>query len=227
MVTERSRAGEGQVELSREGRFLLALAIAWLGTGPTGRVEHASGTRIEVGCQVETVEQFVPVVTWHANRYEALEVRDTYKLLHQAVAGPGHAIRDREIARAWLAREWNSLGPPREAEPLFEPLSADGRLVRLNLRPWRAAGRGPEEVLEAFLQTAEAVSPSAAKIRAEMEAIHACSSTLAASAGIEAKALDAFFADQAAAGYPAVHHSAGYSSAYAPAYRVVLRTLVK
>ena len=37
---------------------------------------------------------------------------------------------------------------------MFESLSSDGRLVRVNLRPWRAAGHAPEAVLNAFVRTA-------------------------------------------------------------------------
>ncbi len=213
--------------LSHAGRFLVTLAAAWLVTGPVGVLESAVGARVEVGCLEETVARFGPVVSWHADQYGALEARDLYKLLHQAVAGPGHAIRDPGMARDWLIREWDSLGAPHAGEQLIEPLSGDGRLVRLNLRPWRAAGRGPEDVLSAFLRTAEAISPSESEVRSSMDAIRACGATLAASAGIGAEVLDAFFAEQAAAGYPAVHHSAGYASAYVPAYRVVLGDLVK
>ena len=227
MLIECPRADEMEVELSRAGRFSLTLAIAWLATSPAGGVEIVTGAHAPVGCLEETAQRFVPVVSWHAARYDALEARDLYKLLHQAVAGPGHAIRDPEMARSWLVREWSSLGAPHEEEQVLEPLTGDGRLVRLNLRPWRAAGRDAEEVLVAFLRTAETVSPSESRIRAEMDAIRACSATLAAPAGIEEEDLASFFAEQAVAGYPAVHHSAGYSSAYDPAYRVVLGDLAR
>ncbi|MEJ2547404.1 MAG: hypothetical protein P8125_06245 [Gemmatimonadota bacterium] len=227
MLIECPCAGKMEVELSRAGRLSLTLAIAWLATSPAGGVEIVTGAHAPVGCLEETAQRFVPVVSWHAARYDALEARDLYKLLHQAVAGPGHAIRDPEMARSWLVREWSSLGAPHEEEQVLEPLTGDGRLVRLNLRPWRAAGRDAEEVLVAFLRTAETVSPTESRIRAEMDAIRACSATLAAPAGIEEEDFASFFAEQAAADYPAVHHSAGYSSAYDPAYRVVLGDLVR
>jgi len=175
------------------------------------------------GCLEETVERVGPVVRWHAERYSGLAVEDLYKLLHQSVAGPGHAIESADMARAWLEREWSGLRDPEDDEPLFEPLSADGRLVRVNLRPWRSAGRDRERVLTAFVKTAEAVSPSAGEIRSAMDAIRACSGSLAGEADVPAARLDSLFVKLAAEGYPAVHHSPGYRQAYAPAYRVVLR----
>ena len=175
------------------------------------------------GCLEETVARVGPVVRWHSERYSELAAEDLYKLLHQSVAGPGHAIEYADMARAWLEREWSALRDVEGDEPLFEPLSADGRLVRVNLRPWRSAGRDRERVLTAFMETAEAVSPSPEEIRSAMDAIRACSGSLAGEADIPAAQLDSLFAELSAEGYPAVHHSTGYRQAYSPAYRVVLR----
>ena len=175
------------------------------------------------GCLEETVARVGPVVRWHSERYSELAAEDLYKLLHQSVAGPGHAIENADMARAWLEREWSALRDVEGNEPLFEPLSADGRLVRVNLRPWRSAGRDRELVLTAFLQTAQAVSPPSEQIHSAMDAIRACSGSLAGEAGVPAAQLDSLFAKLATEGYPAIHHSPGYRQAYSPAYRVVLR----
>ena len=193
--------------------------------GPGGGVDTVVA-RAAPGCLEETVARVSPVVRWHSERYSELSVEDLYKLLHQAVAGPGHAIERPEMARAWLDREWSELRDPVEDEPVFEPLTADGRLVRVNLRPWRSSGREREQVLTAFLKTAEAVSPSPEEIRSSMDAVRACSGSLAGEAGIPAAQVDSLFAQLAIEGYPAVHHSPGYRRAYAPAYRVVLREYV-
>jgi hypothetical protein len=205
---------------------MVAGCLVWVFAGPGDLVEPAAGARADFGCLDETVATFVPVISWHADRYGALKSRDLYKLLHQAVAGPGHAIRNPQMAQDWLNREWDSLGMPLEGELLLEPLSDDGHLVRLNLRPWRAAGRDRDAVLEAFLRTAELVAPPGDSIRARMEEIRSCHATLAGAAGLPPGKFDAFLAEKAVEGYPAVHHSEEYSAAYAPAYRVVLHDLV-
>ena len=52
-----------------------------------------------------------------------MEVEDVYKLLHQSVAGPAHAIEDPDMARQWLDREWDSLGEPFENEEVILMIS--------------------------------------------------------------------------------------------------------
>ncbi len=178
----------------------------------------------ESGCDEETAARFAPVVQWHASHYPGMEVEDVYKLLHQSVAGPAHAIEDPDMARQWLDREWNGLGVPFENEEMFESLSGDERLVRVNLRPWRAAGRAPEAVLQAFVRTAAMLPPDTARIRIELDAISACGDRVAAGLGVSASAVQSFFSQRQRDGYPAIHHSESYARAYRPAYRVVFRS---
>ncbi len=180
----------------------------------------------ETGCSEETIARYAPVARWHSVHFPELRVEDLYKLLHQAVAGPGHSIEDPGMARQWLDREWDSLGAPLAAEEVFEPLSADGRRVRVNLRPWRAAGRSPADLLDAFLRTAETVSPDTATVRVELDAIGACGEQLSGGLRISGPEIQSFFYDRALEGYPAIHHSKEYEKRYRPAYRVVLRSLL-
>ena len=105
----------------------------------------------------------------------------------------------------------------------FEPLSADGRLVRVNLRPWRAAEYDPEPVLNAFVRTAGAMPPDTAHIRAELEGVDACADRLAESLQLSGSEIRKFFNARAAEGYPAIHHSDAFTTSYRPAYRVVIR----
>ena len=181
------------------------------------------GAEVE-GCDEETAARYAPLLQWHASHYPDLQVEDVYKLLHQTVAGPAHAIEDPDMARQWLEREWAELEGPLEGEEVFEPLSSDGRLVRLNLRPWRAAGHSPEAVLSAFVRTAETLPPDSAKIRVELDAIPACSDRIAGGLRLSATELQSFFSDRERNGYPAIHHSEKYTQTYQPAYRVVFRS---
>lgn len=197
-----------------------AVIPATAGRAPDG----ATGRAVSPGCTEETLSRFSPVVSWHAARYPDLEVEDLYKLLHQAVAGPAHAIEDPDMALQWLEREWAELEGPLEGEEVFEPLSADGRLVRVNLRPWRAAGHSPEAVLSAFVRTAETLPPDSARIRVELDAISACSDRIAGGLRLSATELQSFFSDRERDGYPMIHHSEKYTQAYQPAYRVVFRS---
>lgn len=216
---------------SRPIRAGLAFAIAVLVAGGFYARTSASSTpdagpepATDAGCDEETTARYAPVVRWHAVRYPDLEVEDLYKLLHQAVAGPAHSIEDPEMARQWLDREWDGLGDSLKAEEMFEPLSSDGRLVRVNLRPWRAAGHPPAPVLDAFVQTAGTLPPDTVKIRTELDALAACSDRLSDGLSLSASVIHAFFSDRAREGYPAIHHSESYEREYRPAYRVVIRS---
>jgi hypothetical protein len=216
---------------STHTRAGLALTIAVLAAGGACACTSEPGTRDtgaattnDAGCDEETTARYTPVIRWHSERYPDLEVEDLYKLLHQSVAGPAHAIEDPEMARQWLEREWNGLDEPLDTEELYEPLSSDGRLVRVNLRPWRAAGHSPEMVLSAFVRTAGTLPPDTARIRIELDAISACSDRIADGLSPSAQTIRSFFDDQSRDGYPAIHHSEEYSQRYRPAYRVVLRS---
>lgn len=100
------------------------------------------------------------------------------------------------------------------------PLRPDGAIVRLNLRPFRDRGGTREAALEAFLRSAVGFSPDKALFR---EAWRALGERLR-EAPIGRLALEDWqrLDERAAAeGYGAVHHSAAYGAAHAPAYRVL------
>ena len=88
-----------------------------------------------------------------ANQRPSWQLQDVYKLAFQAALGSEHAAPGEAAARRWLEQEIATLG----AAPLNLPLSQsrpDGRLVRVNLRPYLAAGGNLDALLAAFLRTA-------------------------------------------------------------------------
>ncbi len=149
------------------------------------------------------------LVTSHARAHPTWQADDVYKLLHQSVLGPGHAVDDPAAAAEWLDREIRSLGLPMRGEPAVEPLA--GPYVRVNLRPWLAEGGDAHALLGAFLFAAEA--PAGTKAELERR--------LSAAVPLVGQAAEARFRELAAAGYPAMHHSEAYTLAHAPAYRVI------
>jgi hypothetical protein len=60
---------------------------------------------------------------------------DIYKFLHQGEFGVGHLISSAEMFREILSRELQRAGEP-TAEPLFEEVTPDGSVRRLNIRPY-------------------------------------------------------------------------------------------
>lgn len=145
---------------------------------------------------------------------------DLYKLAHQAALGSEHAVASPEVARAWLERELIGMGGGLP-EPLLDPISGDGRILRVHLRTYIQAGHEPEALLTAFVQSANQVKGSSQDLRDCLVVLL----ELAGSGQIdfEAGELRALFARMESAGWPARHHSDAYTSAYRPAYRVIAR----
>jgi hypothetical protein len=147
-----------------------------------------------------------------------MQLADLYKLLHQAALGAGHAVTSALEASSRLQAEAASLGSGPD-DPSIEAISPDGRLARVHLRPYLAAGHDLARLAEAFARTPEVVAPAPDKLAK----FCGCLGDLADASGIpfsRAEVAD-YFNAIAAQGYPAVRHSQPYRDAYQPAYRVV------
>ena len=149
-----------------------------------------------------------------------LRIEDAYKWLVHATRGGEHAVADGFAVRKWLENEWATLGPPQPDEPLWVPLTADGRIGRLNLRPYRAQGGAPEPLLAAFLASAESFDASPARFRAAWKALGRAlkQNPQGYLTYSDWRRLDR---EMRAQGYPALHHSPEYEQARHPAYRVL------
>ena len=158
---------------------------------------------------------------WSAVRDDpAASHEDVYKWLFQAARGGEHAAPSEEAARTWLRREWATLGAAAPGEPLVVPLRPDGRVVRLNLRPYRAAGGDPEALLAAFLESARSFRPDPALfVEAWRELLKSLPASLHGTMSLVA--FEELDRASEAGQWPARHHSPGYAEVHAPAYRVL------
>jgi hypothetical protein len=147
-------------------------------------------------------------------------VEDAYKWLFQAARGGEHAAPSEDAARGWLDREWAGLGAPLPEEPLVVPLRPDGAVVRLNLRPFRAAGGDREALLRAFLESARSFVPDPGLFVAAWRAFGRGLAGLERG-GMGIRAFEELDRSSEKAGWPARHHSPGYAEARTPAYRVL------
>ena len=147
-----------------------------------------------------------------------MELVDIYKLLHQAAMGPEHAVESPVAARMRLDSEAAQLGEGFD-DPLADVISPDGRLARIHLRPYLAAGHPLEALASAFVQTAQSYAGSPEKLSKFCN----CLGDLAAAGGIpfEREDVERYFGSLAERVFPIVHHSHAYREAYHPAYRVV------
>ena len=152
-----------------------------------------------------------------------MQPADAYKLLHQATLGSEHAMPSREMAEEWLVREIAAL-PAGPAEPMVDTLGMGGQFVRIHLRPFLAAGGSPDSLLTAFVRTAQMAARDTAQLTCGLAVVRRLVADRETTWA--ADSVDRLFREAAAAGYPAMHHSDVFESAYRPAYRVVSVTLV-
>jgi hypothetical protein len=100
------------------------------------------------------------------------------------------------------------------AEPLIDPISHNGEIVRFHLRPYVAAGHDPMLLLDAFIRTANEHHGNSQFLEQYWQGAVAMNH-------FPVFEMDEFFQGLKDKGFPAVHHSAEYERLYRPAYRVI------
>lgn len=166
-------------------------------------------------------DQIRSILIEHQERYPLWGVQDLYKLLHQAAMGSEHAVLDQTIAREWLYWEIRDLGDG-PTEPLVDPIAPKGKIVRVHLRPFLTLGYDPELLLGAFIRTGIEFKGSAKSLQEYK--LQAVQMAVDGHLAFTSREIRQFISDVLDAGFPAVHHSPAFVSAYKPAYRVVAKT---
>jgi hypothetical protein len=153
-----------------------------------------------------------------------MHVKDAYKWLYHATLGGEHAVQDDSGPRQWLESEWPTVGKPLPNEPEIVPLRPDGKIVRINLRPYKHRGGDEEMMLAVFVASARAFKASRAVFIDEWQEL---GRELAKKpiGKIDLIGWNRLDRETRSLGYPAIDHSTAYEKAYHPAYRVVLRSL--
>ena len=152
-------------------------------------------------------------------RYPESRLADVYKLLYQSCMGPEHAIAGRKAAEAWLIEEWAAVseGPD---EPLYEDITIEQPVLRLNLRPAKARGLSPKPILDNFA----ALGDSFRKDIGLLQDVWKDISRRIKEGDVrvaDARELAGFNNLLRERRYPPMHHSDEYFAAYKPAYRLV------
>jgi len=158
---------------------------------------------------------FSTIFHTHMERYPEMQIQDIYKLAHQAAMGSGHAISDTATAAAWLDRELKEMGAG-PIEPLIDPISPDGEIVRIHLRPFLSSGGDSKKLLDAFIRTGN-------EFYGKEDDLEALWDSATRSHFLPATDMDTFISQMKERAYPALHHSEQYNQLYKPAYRVVSR----
>jgi hypothetical protein len=157
------------------------------------------------------------LIRFHLQQHGGCEIQDIYKLLLQSILGPEHLLRDPVAAKERLRLEWEAQTAT-DGEPLFEPISLDGQIVRANLRPLKARGLHWLDLWNAFLRSAQ---PSQADKAVFITVWQQSLAWLEESSLFTEKNIMQFDEKMRIIGYPVMHHSASYLHHNRPAYRVI------
>lgn len=153
--------------------------------------------------------------------YPESRLQDVYKSFYQDHFGPGHLISDTESVRRYL---YSELSDNDVTYPFYyEFTGSEGRFVRVFLSAVADSLISAEELLDAFVRSANGFQESQTDWSTEWKAIlRAIHDNRVFINGFEA---DEPELTKAAQSNQAVHHSPAYNAAYHPHYRIVRRDI--
>lgn len=153
--------------------------------------------------------------------YPKSTLQDIYKSFYQDRFGPGHMISDTASARSYLMRELSEMS---EVSAIYyEPTGSEGRYVRVYLSAVADSLITAEQLLDAFVRSANANKGE----NNEWEAEWNCIVSVITKHGIILNDFDKDVAmlNEASRNRQTVHHSHAYNEAYHPHYRIVERSI--
>ena len=175
-----------------------------------------------VGCATNTenkrIEQAVKALV---SQYPEATLQDVYKSFYQERFGPGHMIPNVENARNYLMSEMEQASENSGA--YYEPTGSGGKYIRVYLNAVADGKISAEQLLDAFVESANNVEPRPDKWADQWANIVKV---------IEEKQLPVAASDElkqwlkeCSEQEEAVHHSEAYNQVYRPHYRIVERNI--
>ncbi len=172
-------------------------------------------------------EPIAALILTHVQRYAEIDILDIYKLLHQAVFGPGHAVKNVKPAREWLERESEILQPG-PVQPLLENIHPQQALVRVHLRPYLALKGSLGKLLDGFVESSKTVHGDTKTMAAWWKIFEDMANPGGSLAGrFDTRQIALIGRSRLSENWPASHHSPAFQVAYKPAYRVLTRSLAE
>jgi hypothetical protein len=154
----------------------------------------------------------------HIARYPNLELIDLYKLLHQSALGASHASAADDILEKEFNLEWDNLTGV-HVEPAIDPISPDGKIARIHLRSYLSQDYSKDDLLMAFIRTANAHNGSQEKLKKFCNCVRDLSK--AKQLPFNPEDTEAFLNDVENKDYPTLRHSNIFKKEYEPSYRIV------
>lgn len=184
-----------------------------------GVIQQAGGTESH---EADRERSLASLILVHRNRRPLMQVRDVYKMLYQAHLGIGHLIASPEQALHSLNEELARLSDAPdecEDEPLWESISPDDTVGRLNLRPFKRLGLDAEALSRALVAFAERPPGDWRDLAHSWAVVGRLIRDGVLPFG--RASYRGFTSYVVREHYPAVHHSRQYRAEYRPAYRVL------
>ncbi|MBN2413289.1 hypothetical protein JXQ31_16540 [candidate division KSB1 bacterium] len=160
------------------------------------------------------------LIQFHIKNHQFLTEQDVYKLLYQGIMGPKHLLGNPKAAKRYLQQEWDSVLPVRE-EFLFEPVSTDGLVFRINIRPCKHITGNYHILWDALYQSAFRFEENHEFFITTWRNFYQL--VLESKLPFSIKKIDELNGGAKKNNYPAMHHSKEYNTANKPAYRVVIK----
>jgi hypothetical protein len=153
--------------------------------------------------------------------YPKSTLQDIYKSFYQDRFGPGHMITDTASVRQYLLYELSENEVA--SKVYYEPTGSDGRYVRGYLSAVADSLITVEQLLDAFVRSANTDKGADVDWEAEWN----CIVGVITKHGIILNGFDKDVAmlNEASRNRQAVHHSRTYNEAYHPHYRIVERSI--
>lgn len=161
----------------------------------------------------------MPNLRAEQQRQPVEQPEDLYKFIHQAALGNAHMLEHGD-AKLYLLQEWDEVQPDPDEQMLVD-LSPSGKVVRLNLRPFKARGGDPQDLWAAMERSAAASYDGTAVLEYWWQ--EAIELSAEGELPFNPEVLKDYISQRRTEGFPAVHHSPSYEARYQPSYRVLLR----
>ena len=175
-----------------------------------------------VSCRHKEKAQTLQMAIEHQmDIYPESRLQDIYKSFYQDYFGPGHLITDTAMVRHYL---YSELSENDVSSPFyFEPTGREGRFVRVFLSAVADSLVSADELLDAFIRSANEFQEPKTKWVAEWADI--VRTIRDNEIPVEGFDEDEPVLTEAAHNNQAMHHSLPYNDTYHPHYRIVRRDI--